>query len=448
MAEAVAQHPVTRYARTVDGVSIAYQSVGSGPLDVVLVPGFVSNVDFYWEHPGWTRILSLIAEFARLILWDKRCTGLSDPVARVPTLDERVDDLTAVMDAAGVERAALFGVSEGGLMASLFAAAHPQRVAALALYGTSPKFAASDDWPWGWKREEINHWFEDLERNWGQGALLSLFAPSQAGNPRALDLWGRYQRAGASPAMGRAVLEALVEIDCREIVASVQAPTLIMHRAGDLVARVEAARFLAQRIPNALLVEFEGPDHLITIGNFDPIIAELTHFLTGIRPSSPTSRVLATVLFTDIVGSTTRAVELGDQRWRELLESHRTEVRQQLEIHDGREVTTTGDGFLAVFSAPSRAIAAAQAINDATRPLGLELRAGIHTGECETMGNDVGGVAVHIGARVAAAAGPNEVLVSSTVRDLVAGAEVPFEDRGEHELKGIPGQWRLYAVGS
>jgi class 3 adenylate cyclase len=426
-----AQHPATRYARTVDGVSIAYQIVGSGPLDVVLVPGFVSNVDFYWEHPGWTRILSLIAEFARLILWDKRGTGLSDPVARVPTLDERVDDLTAVMDAAGGERVALFGVSEGGLMASLFAAAHPQRVVALALYGTSPKFAASDDWPWGWKREEIDHWFDDLERNWGQGALLSLFAPSQAGDPRALDLWGRYQRAGASPAMGRAVLEALVDIDCREIVASVQAPTLIMHRTGDLVARVEAARFLAQRISNARLVEFEGPDHLITIGDFDPIV-----------------RVLATVLFTDIVGSTTRAVELGDQRWRELLESHRTEVRRQLQIHDGREVTTSGDGFLAVFSAPSRAIAAARAINDSMRPLGLELRAGIHTGECETMGDDVGGVAVHVGARVAAAARPNEVLVSSTVRDLVAGAGVTFKDRGEHELKGIPGQWRLYEVGS
>lgn len=444
----MARNHVTRYARNVDGVSIAYQIVGTGPLDVVLVPGFVSNVDFYWENPAWAKILSRIAEFSRLILWDKRGTGLSDPVARVPTLDERVDDLMAVMDAAEADRAALFGISEGGPMALLFAAAHPQRVSALALYGTSPKFAASDDWPWGWKRDEIVAWFDELEHNWGQGALLSLFAPSQVGDPRALDLWGRYQRAGASPAMGLAVLEALVEIDCREIATSVQAPTLVMHRSGERVAKVEGARYLAQRIPNARLVEFEGEDHLITMGNFDGIIDELTHFLTGVRSPSPTNRVLATVLFTDIVGSTVHAVELGDYRWLELLELHRTEVRRQLTFHDGREVTTTGDGFLAVFSAPSRAIAAARAIIDSVHPLGLEVRAGIHTGECETLGDDVGGVAVHIGARIAAAARPNEVLVSGTVRDLVAGADVPFLDRGEHELKGIAGQWRLYAVGS
>jgi pimeloyl-ACP methyl ester carboxylesterase len=439
--------PKTRYAKT-GGVSIAYQVVGGGKFDLVFIPGYVSNVEYYWEMPGTARALERLASFSRLIVWDKRGTGLSDPVERVPTLDERADDLRAVMDAADSERAALFGISEGGPMGLLFAAAHPERTLALVLHGVSPKFSSSADWEWGWSPEEIADRIAELERDWGEAALIDLFAPSRANDDVARQVWGRFQRTGASPAMGRAVYEALCELDCREVLPAIRVPTLIVHRTGDRVAKVEAARYMAERIPRATLVELPGIDHSFTMGDWEPVVDEIEQFLTGVRPERRVDRVLATVLFTDIVGSTARAVEVGDQRWRELLSAHDALVRRALDRFGGREVNTTGDGFLATFAAPSRAIECARALHDGVRQLGLEIRVGLHTGECELMGEDVGGIAVHIGARVAALARPGEVLVSSTVKDLVAGSGIEFDDRAMQVLKGVPGEWRLFAIRS
>lgn len=437
--------PKTRYAKS-GRVSIAYQVVGEGPMDLVFIPGYVSNVEFYWESATGTRLFERLASFARVVLWDKRGTGLSDPVDRVPTLDERTDDLVAVMDAVGVERAAFFGVSEGGPMGLLFAAAHPERTTALVLYGASPKFSSSPDWEWGWSPDEITQRLDEIERDWGEAALLSVFAPTQAENKAMRHAWGQYQRRGGSPGMGRAVYQALCEIDCRQILPAIRVPTLILHPVGDRVADVRAARYMAQRIPGAQMVEFPTEDHLLFFYNPDPIVEEIEHFLTGVRHQSQANRVLATVMFTDIVGSTVRAAELGDHRWRDLLATHDAAVRQELKRFDGQEVKTTGDGFLATFTAPSRAIACACAVRDTVRELGLDVRIGVHTGECEIMGSDVGGLAVHTGARVAALAEPGEVLVSSTVKDLVAGARIDFTDRGTHQLKGVPGEWRVFAV--
>ena len=437
--------PKTRYAKS-GGVSIAYQVVGDGPRDIVFIPGYVSNVEFFWELPPTARLFGRLASFARVILWDKRGTGLSDPVPHVPTLDQRADDLMAVMDAAGCERASFFGVSEGGPMSLLFAAAHPERTSALVLYGASPKFSSSPDWEWGWSPEEITQRFDEIERDWGEGALLSLFAPSQADSEPVRQAWGQFQRRGASPSMGRAVYEALCEIDCREILSAVTVPTLILHVTGDQVAHVNAARYMAERIPDAEMVEFPGDDHIMLMLDPDPVVDEIEQFLTGVRHDAHSDRVLATVMFTDIVGSTARAAELGDQRWRDLLATHDSAVRRQLRLFEGREVKTTGDGFFATFAAPSRAIACACAVRDAVRRVGIDVRVGLHTGECELMGDDVGGMAVHTGARVAALAGAGEVLVSSTVKDLVAGSRIEFVDRGTHELKGVPGEWRLFAV--
>ena len=427
-------------------MSIAYQVLGEGPLDVVFIPGFVSNVEFYWELPTTARIFERLASFSRVVLWDKRGTGLSDPVDRVPTLDERVDDLMAVMDTVGSERAAFFGVSEGGPMGLLFAATHPERTAALVLYGASPKFSSSPDWEWGWSADEITERVAEIERDWGDAALMSLFAPSQVENEALRHAWGRYQRTGASPAMGRAVYEALIEIDCREVLSAISVPTLILHPTGDRVADVRAARYMAQQIPGAQMVEFPSDDHLVLMYDPDAIVDEIEQFLTGVRHDTHSNRILATVMFTDIVGSTDRAAELGDHQWRDLLATHDAAVRRELKRFEGREVKTTGDGFLATFAAPSRAIACACALRDAVHQFGIDVRVGLHTGECEIMGADVGGLAVHTGARVAAHAGPGEVLVSSTVKDLVAGARIGFVDRGTHELKGVPGEWRLFAV--
>jgi class 3 adenylate cyclase len=364
----------------------------------------------------------------------------------VPTLDERTDDLMAVMEAVGCERAALWGVSEGGPMGLLFAAAHPERASALVLYGASPRFSAAPGWEWGWSSDEIRQRLDEIEHDWGEGALLSLFAPSYASSEPARLAWGGYQRNGASPRMARAVYQALCEIDCRDILPAVQVPMLILHVTGERVAHVEAARYMAQRIPGARMVAFPGQDHLALMFDPDPIVDEIEQFLTGVRHDEQPDRVLATVMFTDIVESTARATELGDHRWRDLLASHDAAVRQQLERFGGREVKATGDGFLATFAAPSRAISCACAVRDAVRPLGIDVRVGLHTGECETRGADVAGVAVHTGARVASLASAGEVLVSSTVKDLVAGSRIKFVDRGTHALRGVPGEWRLFAV--
>lgn len=437
--------PRTHYARSGDA-HIAYQVYGDGPIDVVLVPGFVSNVEHYWEMPNVPGQFARIASFARLILLDKRGTGLSDPVVEVPTLEQRMGDLEAVLDAVGSRRTALWGISEGGPMSVMFAATYPERTTELILYGTSPRFSAAPDFPFGWSEEFAENNFAEVEERWGDGALLEMFAPSLVDDPMAREMWGRYQRAGASPSMARRVLEALWEIDVRDILPTVSVPTLIVHRRDERVAPVEGARLMAEQIPHAKLVELDGADHLPMVGDFEAIIDEIEEFLTGARRPRSYDRVLSTVLFTDIVGSTERAAELGDQQWRQLLERHDSVVRRQLDRYDGQEVKRTGDGFLATFDGPARAVRCAGDISEALRSAGLHVRAGVHTGECELMADDIGGMAVHIAARVMGVAEADQVLVSSTVKDLVVGSGLKFADRGAHSLKGLSDDWRLYAV--
>jgi class 3 adenylate cyclase len=437
--------PRTRYARSGDA-HIAYQVFGEGDVDLVFVPGFVSNIEHYWQMPVVPQLLERMGSFARVVIFDKRGTGLSDPVTSTPPLEQRMDDMQAVMDAAGMEQAALYGISEGGPASILFAATYPERTSALVLYGAAPRFRADADAPWGAPEGVIEAVLADVPVRWGEGALLDVFAPSAAGDPGMEEVWGRFQRAGASPAMATSVMAALYEIDVRDILPHINVPTLILHRTGDRVARIGGARYMAERIPGARLVEFEGDDHVPFTGDFEPIVDEMEEFLTGGRRAKPLDRVLATVMFTDIVDSTRRAAEAGDRRWRDLLSGHDELTRRQIERFRGREIKTLGDGFLATFDGPARGIACAAAIRDGVRPLGLEVRAGLHTGECELAGDDVRGMAVNIGARIGALAEPGEVLVSGTVKDLVVGADLEFRDRGEHELKGVPGTWHLFAA--
>jgi pimeloyl-ACP methyl ester carboxylesterase len=437
--------PETRYAKSGE-VNIAYQVVGEGPFDLVYVPGWISNVELMWEEPGHAHVLGRLARFSRLILFDKRGTGLSDPVPldRLPTLEERMDDVRAVLDAARSERAAVFGFSEGGLMSVLFAATYPERTTALVLYGIFAKRIWSADYPWAPTSEARRHEVAELERNWASRMDLDQLAPSEGEAFKSR--LATYFRRSASPGAAVALLRMNTQIDVRDVLPSIQTPTLVLHRVHDRDVKVEESRWIATQIPGAKYVELAGDAHTLWAGDTDAIVDEIEEFLTGVRPAPESDRVLATVLFTDIVGSTERATELGDRRWRELLEWHHSVVRRELERFRGREVDTAGDGFLATFDGPARAIRCARAIGAAVRELGLELRAGLHTGECELIGEKVAGVAVHTGARVAAAAQPGELLVSSTVKDLVAGSGIEFDDRGTHELKGVPGEWRLYAV--
>jgi pimeloyl-ACP methyl ester carboxylesterase len=441
----VAGTPRTRYALSGDA-HIAYQVFGEGEVDLVFVPGFVSNIEHYWEMPGVPAILDRLGSFARVAMFDKRGTGLSDPVSGVPPLEQRMDDMQAVMDAAEIGRAALFGISEGGPASVLFAATYPDRTSALVLYGSTPRFRADREAPWGATQERIDAMLSSISTRWGEGALRSIFVPSAADDADASEAWGRFQRAGASPAMARAVFAALFEIDVRDILPTIRVPTLILHRTGDRAVPVQGARLMAEGIPDARLVEFDGNDHVPFAGEFAPLLDEMEEFLTGTRRPRQLDRVLATVMFTDIVDSTSRAAKAGDRGWREVLERHDELTRRQLDRFRGREVKALGDGFLATFDGPARAIECACAIRDGVNPLGLEVRAGLHTGECELAGDDVRGMAVNIGARIGALAEANEVLVSGTVKDLVVGADLEFDERGEHELKGVPGTWRLYAA--
>ncbi len=439
--------PKTRYARSGEA-RIAYQVIGEGPFDLIVVPGFVSNVEYLWEIPGVAAILERMASYARLITWDKRGTGLSDPVVGLPPLEERMDDMLAVLEAANSEHAALFGVSEGGPLSILFTATYPERVSALALYGAAPRIVSAPDFEWGLP-PGIYH---DAAREavldgWGNGVLLDVFAPSCVGDENWRQVWETFQRVGASPSMGLATLEALMEIDVREILPSVRVPTLLMHRAGDRAIPVQSSRFMAERIPNSKFVELKGVDHLWFVGDVDAIFDEVEEFLTGTRRSAAVNdRMLATVMFTDIVDSTRKLTELGDHRWRELIIEHEALVRGELARFRGREVKTVGDGFLATFDGPARAVACADAIRARSHGLGITIRAGVHTGECELIGDDIAGVAVNIAARISALAGADEVLVSRTVTDLVYGSGIRFEDRGPAELKGIPDSWQLYVA--
>jgi pimeloyl-ACP methyl ester carboxylesterase len=437
--------PETRYAKSGE-VNIAYQVLGKGPPDLVLVPGWVSNIDVFWEEPAFNRFLTRLASFSRLILFDKRGTGLSDRVADMPSLEVRMDDVRAVMDAVGSERAALFGYSEGGPMCALFAATYPTRTMALIMAGSYARKTAAPDHPWGPNEEQFLAYMDQVEHEWGGPVEIDKRAPSMAGDEGFRQWWGRLVRASASPAAAAMVQRMNAQIDIRHLLPAIHVPTLILHSVNEQIVDVGASRYLAGQIPGAKLVELPGADHVPWLSDADAILDEIEEFLTGARHSPEADRVLATVLFTDIVGATESAAKLGDRRWHDLLDSHHALVRRELTRFRGREIDTAGDGFFATFDGPARAVRCACAVSDAVRALGIEIRAGLHTGECEVMGDKVGGIAVHIGARIAAHADAGEVLVSNTVKDLVAGSGLSFRDRGAQSLKGVPGDWRLFAV--
>jgi len=435
--------PETRYARSGE-VNIAYQVAGEGPLDLVLVPGFVSHLELDWEEPRSAYFLERLASFCRLIRFDKRGTGLSDRPGGQPNLETRMDDVRAVMDAARSERAALFGYSEGGPMAVLFAATYPARTVALVLYASYAKRRdPDDDYPWAPTWEERLAYADEIEQDWSWETDMRRMCPSA--DEAMARWWARRAHAAASPGAARELLLMNSQIDVRNVLPSVRVPTLVMHRTGDRDSRCEEGRYLAERIPGARFIELAGEDHVPWIDP-QPILESTEEFLTGSRQAPDPDRVLKTLVFTDIVGSTQRAASLGDRRWRELLDRHHAVVRSQLERFRGAEVDTAGDGFFATFDGPARAVRAACAIRDDLRALELEIRAGVHTGECELVTGGVRGIAVHVAARVAAQAAPGEIVVSNTVRDLVAGSDLQFTARGTAELKGIPGEWRLWSV--
>ena len=441
----MADLPATRYVKS-DDVHIAYQVFGQGPLDLLFVPGFVSNVEAAWESPAHVAFFRRLASFCRVILFDKRGTGMSDRGSQIFTLEQRMHDVQAILDEVGCERAALFGVSEGGPMSLLYAATYPARTSALILYGTYAKRSWAADFLFGWKDEQWQRLFDNFERHWGtpQSLAVTLFAPSVVGNPQAAERMASYHRASASPGAAIAIMKMNREIDVRHVLPAIRVPTLVLHRTGELVINIAQARYLAEHIPGAKLVEFAGVDHSFLAGDYAAVLDEVEVFLTCARHAPEGERVLATVLFVDIAGSTERAAALGDRAWRGLLDAFYAKVREALRHYRGREIDTAGDGLLAAFDGPARAIRCAGAIRDAVRALGIEVRCGIHTGECEVAGAKLAGIAVHIGARVAGLAAPGEVLVSQTVRDLVAGSGLTFEEHGLHTLKGVPQAWLLF----
>jgi pimeloyl-ACP methyl ester carboxylesterase len=433
--------PVTHYAKSGD-VHIAYQAYGEGPTDLVVVLPFVSNIENFWDEPNLVRWNLHLARYVRLVVFDKRGTGMSDRVGPLPGMDQRMDDVRAVMDAVGIERAAIFGMSEGGPLAALFAATHPDRCSALVLYGAFARFSS-----WMPTPEAFAALLAYIDQHWGSGASLPYFAPSRQHDAAFQQWWGRFERLGASPTAVADLMRMNSQIDVSDIVSTIRVPTLVIHRTEDVTINVEGGRFLAANIPGARYVELPGADHLAWVGDNAMEIADtIGEFLTGVKAPVIADRVLATVLFTDIAGSTEKATSLGDRRWRDLLDAHHATIRRNILRFRGREIKTLGDGFLVTFDGPARGVRCACAIAEEIQPLGIEVRAGLHTGECEEMGDDVGGIAVHIGARVAALAGPSEVLVSSTVKDLVAGSGLRFVDRGGQSLKGVPGEWRVFAV--
>ena len=440
----MAERPETRYAKSGD-THVAYQVTGDGPFDLVMVPGFVSHLEYQWEDPHGARFLQRLSSFSRLIRFDKRGTGLSDRMSSIPTLEQRMDDVRAVMDAVGSRRAALLGISEGGPMSLLFAATYPERTSALVLYGTYARRAWAPDHPFGITREALERLIGRIEQDWGRpGTLTDTYAPS--GDEAFRQFVATYSRLSASPGAAIAILRLNMEIDVRHILRAIRVPTLVMHRIDERVTSIEQGRYLAANVPGAELAEFPGIDHIPWIGDSDAVLEKVERFLTSVRESAEYDRVLATILFMDIVGSTERAAQLGDRRWHELLEQYYRMVRRELVRFRGRELDTAGDGMFAAFDGPARGIRCASAVREAVKPLTLDVRAGLHTGECEVVGQKLAGIAVHIGARVAASAKPGEVLVSNTVKDLVAGSGIGFETRGTHVLKGVPGEWPLFVV--
>lgn len=441
------QQVKTKYTRSGD-IHIAYQTVGEGPLDLVYVQGWVSHVELAWEEPTLARFLRRLASFSRLIAFDKRGTGLSDRVTndQLPTLEERMDDLRAVMDAVGSERAALCGVSEGGNLCALFAATYPERTTALVMCGTFAKRIWSPDYPWAPTPEERELAHEMVENEWGSMMDLSHYVPSKINDEAFAQRLAKYFRHSASPGAAVALLRMNTEIDIRAILPTICVPTLVIHRTGDRDANVEGGRWLAAKIAGARFTELPGEDHFPWVGDQDAILDEIQEFLTGVRPTPESDRELSTLLFTDIAGSTELITRLGDQAWQELLERHHAMVREAIARFRGREVDTAGDGFFATFDGPARAVRCALSVVGAAQQLGIKIRAGLHTGEIQVMGPKISGIALHIGARVAAIAKPGEVLVSSTVKDLVAGSNIRFADHGTHVLKGVSGEWHLFAA--
>ncbi|HSA90127.1 MAG TPA: adenylate/guanylate cyclase domain-containing protein [Burkholderiales bacterium] len=438
--------PQTRYAQSGD-VNIAYQVVGEGPVDLVFVMGWVSNIAEFWTEPSFAGFLQRLARFSRLIVFDKRGTGLSDRVdeKNLPTLEQRMDDVRAVMDAVGSRKAALLGISEGGPMCALFAATYPERTAALMMFGSFARPLYAPDYPWGRTEEAQRQWLEVIRTGWGtQPVGIETRIPSRLNDERFRQWWTHYLVRSASPSAVLALARMNSQIDVRGVLPAIRVPTLVMHRSGDRALDVRGSRSMAEQIPGARYIEYPGDDHLPWTSDADTVLGDIEQFVTGARHAPEADRVLATVMFADIVRSTERAAEIGDRGWRELLESFYGVVRRNLERFRGREIDTAGDGFFATFDGPARAVRCAQAISADVPPLGIAVRAGVHTGEVELMGNKVGGIAVHIGARIAAEAGPGEVIVSNTVKDLVAGSGLKFEDRGLRPLKGVPDAWRLF----
>lgn len=438
--------PATQYARSGD-LHIAFQVFGDGTLDLMLVRGYATHMDLSWEWPEFRRMMDRLSGFARVILFDKRGTGLSDPVEDPPSLEDRMDDVRAVMDAAGSDRAALWGFSEGGAMAMLFAATHPDRTSHLVLYDTMARTTWAPDYPWATPADSLIQSAKELiAPYWGRGTNIEVWIPTLADDPRAVEQWGKYERQAASPGMFMKLNRMLLDVDVRHILPAIRVPTLVLHRRHDRVVNVAHGRYVAEQIPTARFVELPGIDHAVEAGDTGIVLDHVEEFLTGAHRVGEHNRVLVTVMFTDLVGSTERAATLGDKQWRDLLEAHQEAVRGEIDHFRGREVKTTGDGFLATFDGPARAIRCGRAIVESLEPLGLPVRVGLHTGEVELIGDDIGGIAVHIASRIGGIAGSGEVLVSETVKGIVAGSGIAFQDRGRHELKGIPEPWQLYEV--
>jgi pimeloyl-ACP methyl ester carboxylesterase/class 3 adenylate cyclase len=440
------QIPETRYAKAPDGTSIAYQAVGEGPVDLVYASGIWSNVEMMWEEPRWARFLERLSSFSRLILFDMRGVGLSDRGPEPPVLELQRDDVAAVMDGAASEAAVVFGGARAATMAMLFAATHPERTKALILYAPVAKTVSTPNFPFGKRPEQQQAFFERFVREVGTGRNLELQAPSVANDQSFVRWWARFERLVASPSAYEELGRIFTDVDVREVLPAIHVPTLVIHRADDAIVPTRQARYVADQIDGARFVELPGIDHLPFIGDADAILDEIEEFVTGTRPIPASDTVLATVLFTDIVDSTSRQAALGDLGWKRLVEQHHATVRDLLKRYRGMEQDTAGDGFYARFDGPARAIHCAQEISSAVRSLGIEVRAGLHTGECELVDGKCSGLSVSIGARVMSHAGPSEVLVSQTVKDLTAGSGLTFEDAGEHELKGVPDRWHLYRV--
>lgn len=440
--------PETKFTQNGE-ISIAYQVVGNGPLDLVIVPGFVSHLEQAWEDPSYSRFLMQLASFSRLILFDKRGTGLSDRIGGIPTLEERMDDVRAVMDSVDSQQAALFGISEGGPMSVLFAATYPERATALVLYGSIAKGSRAPDYPWGGgdlEDEGTKAWLEGWRTEWGGAYEIETWAPSMADDEVFQQWWAKYLRLSASPSAVIKVFEMNKGIDIRDILPSIQIPTIVLHRTGDQAVEIEQGQYLSKNIPGAKFLELSGEDHLWWVGDSESIVNAIQEFLTGEQPPMEIDRVLATVLFTDIVDSTKRTAEMGDSRWKDVLDTHNAVMVKEINRFRGRAIRSTGDGYLAVFDGPGRAIRCGTAVRNELGQHGIEIRTGLHTGEIDLMGDDVGGIAVNIAARVLAEAADNEVWVSRTVKDLVVGSGFTFAERGTYRLKGVPGEWSLYSA--